>query len=75
MLIESLPLGANACGSRCGRGRSGDMTAIFKTLALFVLTAVAEILGSYLPYLCLRRHQSSWLLLPASASLGVSRGS
>ena len=40
-----------------------------RTLGLFVLTAVAEILGCYLPYLWLRRGQSAWLLLPAALSL------
>ncbi len=40
-----------------------------KTSALFALTAVAEILGCYLPYLWLKRQGSPWLLLPATASL------
>jgi small multidrug resistance family-3 protein len=40
-----------------------------RTVGLFVLTAVAEILGCYLPYLWLRRGQSAWLLLPAAVSL------
>jgi small multidrug resistance family-3 protein len=42
---------------------------VAKTAGLFVLTAVAEILGCYLPYLWLRRGQSAWLLLPAALSL------
>lgn len=42
---------------------------IGKTLALFVTTAVAEIVGCYLPYLVLRRGASLWLLAPAAASL------
>jgi small multidrug resistance family-3 protein len=44
---------------------------IFKTLALFVATAVAEILGCYLPYLWLRKDGSAWLLLPAAVSLAA----
>jgi small multidrug resistance family-3 protein len=40
-----------------------------KTFALFVLTAMAEILGCYLPYLWLRRDGSAWLLIPAMISL------
>jgi small multidrug resistance family-3 protein len=40
-----------------------------KTVGLFVVTAVAEIMGCYLPYLWLRRGQSAWLLVPAAASL------
>lgn len=40
-----------------------------KTLALFSLTAVAEILGCYLAYLWLREGKSIWLLLPSVLSL------
>lgn len=40
-----------------------------KTLLLYVLTAVAEIVGCYLPYLWLREGRSVWLLLPAALSL------
>ena len=46
------------------------MTPI-KTLALFALTALAEILGCYLPLLWLRQGRSAWLLLPAAASLAA----
>jgi len=42
---------------------------ILKTSLLFVLTATAEIIGCYLPYLWLRKGASAWLLLPAAASL------
>ena len=42
-----------------------------KTIALFFLTALAEIIGCYLPYLWLRRDGSPWLVLPAAFSLGV----
>ena len=42
-----------------------------KTLALFVATAVAEIVGCYLPYLWLEKGASAWLLLPAAASLAL----
>jgi small multidrug resistance family-3 protein len=44
---------------------------ILKTFALFVITAVAEILGCYLPYLWLKRNGSPWLLIPALASLAI----
>ena len=40
-----------------------------KTLLLFVVTALAEIVGCYLPYLWLRQDRSAWLLVPAAASL------
>lgn len=42
-----------------------------KTLGLFLLTALAEIIGCYLPYLWLREGKSIWLLLPAALSLAV----
>jgi small multidrug resistance family-3 protein len=42
-----------------------------KTLGLFVLTALAEIVGCYLPYLWLKKQGSVWLLLPAALSLAV----
>ncbi|MGN2390080.1 YnfA family protein [Pelomicrobium sp. G1] len=42
-----------------------------KTTLLFILTAVAEIVGCYLPYLWLRQGGSPWLLLPAAASLAL----
>ncbi len=42
-----------------------------KTLLLYLLTAVAEIVGCYLPYLWLREGGSAWLLLPAAASLAL----
>lgn len=42
-----------------------------KVLALFVVTAIAEILGCYLPYLWLKRDGSILLLIPASAALAV----
>jgi small multidrug resistance family-3 protein len=44
---------------------------ILKTFALFVVTALAEIIGCYLPYVWLRRSGSAWLLLPALASLAL----
>ena len=42
-----------------------------KTLLLFVLTALAEIAGCYLPYLWLRHDKSAWLLLPAALCLAL----
>jgi small multidrug resistance family-3 protein len=44
---------------------------MLKTFALFALTAVAEIVGCYLPYLWLRQGKSVWLLLPAALSLAL----
>jgi drug/metabolite transporter superfamily protein YnfA len=45
-----------------------------KTLALFFLTALAEIAGCYLPWLWLREGKSAWLLLPGALCLAVSPG-
>ena len=42
-----------------------------KTIFLFLVTAVAEIVGCYLPYLWLREGKSILLLLPAAASLAL----
>lgn len=40
-----------------------------KTFLLFVATAIAEIVGCYLPYLWLKQGRSAWLLVPAAVSL------
>lgn len=42
-----------------------------KPLLLFVATALAEIVGCYLPYLWLRQDRSAWLLVPGAASLAL----
>ena len=42
-----------------------------KTVVLFLLTAFAEIVGCYLPYLWLTQNKSVWLLVPAAASLAL----
>lgn len=42
-----------------------------KTLALFVVTALAEIVGCYLPWLWLKKNGSAWLVLPAAVSLAL----
>ena len=39
------------------------------TIGLFALTALAEILGCYLPWLWLRQGKSAWLLVPAALRL------
>ena len=44
---------------------------IAKVFALFVLTAIAEIVGCYLPYLWLKQGGSVWLLIPAAFSLAL----
>lgn len=42
-----------------------------KPVALYLLTALAEIIGCYLPYLWLRQGASAWVLVPGAASLAV----
>lgn len=42
-----------------------------KLLGLFIGTAIAEIVGCYLPYLYLKQGGSAWLLVPAILSLGL----
>lgn len=42
-----------------------------KTLLLFIVTALAEILGCYLPYLWLNQGKSILLLIPAALSLAL----
>ena len=44
---------------------------MLKTTLLFVVTALAEIVGCYLPYLWLRKDGSPWLLIPAAISLAL----
>ncbi|SQJ19204.1 Uncharacterised BCR, YnfA/UPF0060 family [Serratia rubidaea] len=42
---------------------------MLKTTLLFFATALAEIVGCFLPYLWLKKGASAWLLLPAALSL------
>jgi small multidrug resistance family-3 protein len=41
------------------------------TTGLFILTAVMEITGCFLPYLCLKGKAGSLVLLPAAAALAA----
>jgi len=42
-----------------------------RVVMLFAATAVAEIVGCYLPWLVLRQGKSLWLLVPAALSLAL----
>jgi len=44
---------------------------ILRTLGLFFITALAEIIGCFLPYLWLKKNGSPWLLIPAALSLAI----
>lgn len=50
---------------------SGELLSGLKLLALFSLTAIAEIVGCYLPWLWLKHDKSIWLLVPAAAALAA----
>ncbi|NVM77378.1 small multidrug resistance family-3 protein [Duganella sp. SG902] len=47
------------------------MTELLKLAALFFVTALAEIIGCYLPWLVLKQGKSAWLFVPAAVSLAV----
>jgi small multidrug resistance family-3 protein len=47
------------------------MLTFARLAALFALTALAEIVGCYLPWLVIKNGRSPWLLLPACASLAL----
>ncbi|WP_374296763.1 YnfA family protein [Acinetobacter sp.] len=48
-----------------------DYVKLLSTFVLFVCTAIAEIVGCYLPYLILREQKSWWLWLPTIFSLAI----
>ncbi|MEB0136404.1 YnfA family protein [Actimicrobium sp. CCC2.4] len=47
------------------------MLPFFNIVALFAVTAVAEIVGCYLPWLVVRQDRTAWLLVPAAMSLAL----
>jgi small multidrug resistance family-3 protein len=47
------------------------MPDFFKQVSLFLITALAEIIGCYLPWLVLKQGRSMWLLVPAAVSLAL----
>ena len=47
------------------------MPELIRFTALFAFTALAEIIGCYLPWLVLKQNKPAWLLLPAAASLAL----
>lgn len=42
---------------------------LLKVASLFAITAVAEIVGCYLPWLVMKQGRATWLLIPAALSL------
>src|SRR5690606_33184979 len=59
------------------RSAGGDLlnapllSSLARAGGLFVATALAEIVGCYLPYLWLRKGGSAWLLVPAGIALSL----
>lgn len=47
------------------------ITKILSIFILFFVTAIAEILGCYFPYLILNQSKSQWLWLPTVLSLAI----
>jgi len=47
------------------------VTELLRIAGLFAVTALAEIVGCYLPWLVLKQGRSVWLLVPAAASLAL----
>ena len=48
-----------------------QITKVITTFCLFFVTAIAEILGCYFPYLILNQGKSHWFWLPTALSLAV----
>lgn len=72
--VKSLTRVLSRFGREAAKGaakRGGTYLLILKTFGLYVITAVAEIVGCYLPYLWLKKNGSSWLLVPAAVSLAL----
>ncbi len=47
------------------------MMGAIKLVLLFAVTALAEIIGCYLPWLVLKQGKTLWLLLPAACALAL----
>ena len=48
-----------------------QITKVITTFCLFFVTAIAEILGCYFPYLILNQGKSHWFWLPTALSLAM----
>ncbi len=70
---ERRALGGHSARMGVHYGWLHGMSALdfLRQVALFVLTALAEIVGCYLPWLVLKQGRSPWLLVPALVSLSV----
>lgn len=50
---------------------AGTALTLLRIVGLFVVTALAEIIGCYLPWLVIKQGKPLWLLLPAALSLSA----
>lgn len=50
---------------------SGNVVEVAKSVGLFVLTALAEIVGCYMAWLVVKLGRPLWLLIPAAAMLAL----
>ncbi len=50
------------------------LITFLRVLLLFTITALAEIIGCYLPWLILKQGRPIWLLAPAAMSLAIFAG-
>ena len=48
-----------------------QLSKVITTFFLFLVTALAEILGCYFPYLILNQNKTHWLWIPTALSLAV----
>jgi len=48
-----------------------QVTKLFTTFLLFLVTALMEILGCYFPYLILNQGRSHWLWIPTALALAA----
>jgi small multidrug resistance family-3 protein len=55
----------------CSTNQRNNPLPEIKIIDLFLITALAEIIACYLPYLWLREGKSVWLLIPAALSLAA----
>jgi small multidrug resistance family-3 protein len=47
------------------------MLELLRVAALFAITAIAEIIGCYLPSLVLKQGRTAWFLVPAAIALAL----
>jgi small multidrug resistance family-3 protein len=57
--------------SRSEQRPGRKMLDLLRQTALFIVTALAEIVGCYLPWLVLKQGKTAWLFVPAAISLAL----